>query len=233
MSLVADQWSDPCDESGYSAHDILSLGFIASPKHAALVEQSKPLADLDPADYDAIFLVGGQRRCHLSTPLRDLPFYEPPSSPTRGPGSADSEEDFADAFVGQRIQPFRIEGEAKKLQDTNFVVSGRFKPFAVRDGLLVTGRQQYSGGPAAKLSLRRGQSSSEYWRVAPQSVRALRPNSSARPDSPLARMELPAPRSYVGEVALGMGPPFPSGPRLGGSQRRTLTDRWSREGSLP
>jgi putative intracellular protease/amidase len=58
--LVADQWSDPRDESGYSAHDILSLGFITSPKHAALVEQSKPLTDLDPAAYDAIFLVGGQ-----------------------------------------------------------------------------------------------------------------------------------------------------------------------------
>ena len=59
-ALVADAWSDPRDESGYSAEDILSLGFIASPKHAALVEQSSPLADLDPAAYDAVFLVGGQ-----------------------------------------------------------------------------------------------------------------------------------------------------------------------------
>ena len=66
-------------------------------------------------------------------------------------GFADSEEDFADAYVGQRIQPFRIEEEARKLEDTNFVVNGRFKPFAVRDGLLVTGQQQYSGGAAAKL----------------------------------------------------------------------------------
>ena len=66
-------------------------------------------------------------------------------------GFADSEEDFADAFVGQRIQPFRIEEEPSKLGNTNFVVNGRFKPFAVRDGLLVTGQQQYSGGVAAKL----------------------------------------------------------------------------------
>ena len=28
-ALVADPWSDPRDESGYSADDILSLGFIA------------------------------------------------------------------------------------------------------------------------------------------------------------------------------------------------------------
>jgi putative intracellular protease/amidase len=27
----------------------------------------------------------------------------------------------------------------------------RFKPFALRDGRLITGQQQYSGGAAAKL----------------------------------------------------------------------------------
>jgi putative intracellular protease/amidase len=58
--LTADQWSDPRDDSGYSAHELLSLGFISSPAHAALVEQSRPLGDLDPAAYDAIFLAGGQ-----------------------------------------------------------------------------------------------------------------------------------------------------------------------------
>jgi putative intracellular protease/amidase len=66
-------------------------------------------------------------------------------------GFADSEEDYADAYVGQRIQPFRIEREARKLEGTNFVVNSRFKPFAIRDGLLITGQQQYSGGAAAKL----------------------------------------------------------------------------------
>jgi len=48
-------------------------------------------------------------------------------------------------------QPCRIEEEARKLAGTNFVVNSRFKPFAVRDGLLITGQQQYSGGAAAKL----------------------------------------------------------------------------------
>ena len=66
-------------------------------------------------------------------------------------GFADSEEDYADEYVGQRIQPFRIEQEARKLEGTNFVVNSRFKPFAVRDGHLITGQQQYSGGAAAKL----------------------------------------------------------------------------------
>ena len=39
-------------------------------------------------------------------------------------GFANSEEDYTDEFVGKPIQPFRIEDEAKKLTDTNFIVSG-------------------------------------------------------------------------------------------------------------
>lgn len=66
-------------------------------------------------------------------------------------GFANTEEDFADAFVGKPIQPFRIEDEARKLPNTNFVVGPRFAVFAVRDGRLITGQQQYSGGAAAKL----------------------------------------------------------------------------------
>ena len=66
-------------------------------------------------------------------------------------GFANSEEAFADSFVGARIQPFWIEEEAKQLPDTNFVVNSMFKSFAVRDGNLITGQQQYSGTAAAKL----------------------------------------------------------------------------------
>ena len=46
--------------------------------------------------------------------------------------------------------------EARKLAGTNFVVNSRFKPFAIRDGLLITGQQQYSGGAAAKLVIEAG-----------------------------------------------------------------------------
>jgi putative intracellular protease/amidase len=53
--------------------------------------------------------------------------------------------------VGQRVQPFRIEDEAKNLESTNFIVASRFKSHAVRDGLLITGQQQYSGAAAACL----------------------------------------------------------------------------------
>jgi putative intracellular protease/amidase len=55
-----------------------------------------------------------------------------------------------DEYVGRRVQPFWIEDEARKLNNTNFIVNGRFKPHAVRDGNLITGQQQYSGGAAAR-----------------------------------------------------------------------------------
>jgi putative intracellular protease/amidase len=39
----------------------------------------------------------------------------------------------------------------KKLPGTNFIVSGRFKAYAIRDGNLITGQQQYSGTVVARL----------------------------------------------------------------------------------
>jgi len=58
--LEADNWSDPRDESKYSEDDLISLGFINSPPHISLVENSKPINQLKVADFDAIFFVGGQ-----------------------------------------------------------------------------------------------------------------------------------------------------------------------------
>lgn len=179
-ALVADSYSDPEDESRYSAHDILSLGFKKSPDHRAMLETTKSIQGVDPANYDAVFVVGGQSPmftfrgdealkqlitnfyeagkitalvCHATCLLLDV---------KRGDGEllvkgktwtgfANSEEQFADSFVGQRLQPFWIEDEARKIEDTNFVVDQRFRDFAIRDGRLVTGQQQFSGAAAAKL----------------------------------------------------------------------------------
>ena len=47
-ALVADGFSDPEDDSGYSADDILSLGFKRSAKHRALLEDTKSIADVSP-----------------------------------------------------------------------------------------------------------------------------------------------------------------------------------------
>lgn len=179
-ALVADGFSDPEDESGYSAHDLISLGFKHSPAHSALLQDTPPISSLDQADFDALFLVGGQGPMYTfvaDEPLHRLvAAFHDAGKPTaivchatcvllkaRGgdgellvhdrtwTGFADSEERFADEFVGQKIQPFWIEEQARALPATNFVVSGRFKPFAVRDGNLITGQQQYSGAAAARL----------------------------------------------------------------------------------
>jgi putative intracellular protease/amidase len=39
----------------------------------------------------------------------------------------------------------------RKIEGTNFIVNGMFKPFAIRYGNLITGQQQNSGAAAAAL----------------------------------------------------------------------------------
>ena len=58
--LDADSWSDPRDESSYSAMDLISLCFICSPEHSKLVENSTPISQLNSDEYDALVFVGGQ-----------------------------------------------------------------------------------------------------------------------------------------------------------------------------
>jgi putative intracellular protease/amidase len=178
--LVADSYSDPEDPSGYSAHDLISLGFKKSDAHAALLKNTKSISAVSLDPYQAIFVVGGQSPmvtmiedqalhaymalayesgrivaavCHGTCTLLkvrlasgDLLVKEKTWT-----GFANSEEQFADSFVGRKVQPFWIEDEARKIPDTNFAVSSRFKAYAVRDGNLITGQQQFSGAAAAGL----------------------------------------------------------------------------------
>ena len=58
--LDGDSWSDPRDASKYSAHDLISLGFVNSPEHRKLTDDSKPLQSIRMGDYDGVFVVGGQ-----------------------------------------------------------------------------------------------------------------------------------------------------------------------------
>ncbi len=66
-------------------------------------------------------------------------------------GFATSEEKIGEAAVGRRLQPFYIEDEARRLEDTRFVVHAPARPHAVRDGRLVTGQQHFSGTLTAQL----------------------------------------------------------------------------------
>jgi putative intracellular protease/amidase len=177
--LQGDGMSDPRDEGKLMADDLISLGFICSPQHSALVDDSKPISHLEVNDHEAILFVGGEGPmytfyddervhklaaefykagkitavlCHATCLLlkakADGVLLVKDKTWT---GFANSEEKYADDFIGKRMQPFWIEEEAKKLQNTNFIVSGPFKAHAVRDRHLITGQQQYSAKAVARL----------------------------------------------------------------------------------
>jgi putative intracellular protease/amidase len=179
--LQGDGLSDPRDQGKLMSDDLISLGFILSPEHLALVENSKPIAQVKVSDYDAILFIGGEGpmytfynddRVHTLA----AEFYKAGKitgvlchgtclllrakvdgkllvTGKTWTGFANSEEKYADEFIGKRMQPFWIEDEANKLPDTNFIVAGRFKSHAVRDGNLITGQQQYSGTAVARLMI--------------------------------------------------------------------------------
>jgi putative intracellular protease/amidase len=178
--LMMDSYSNPTDASGYSAHDVISLGYMQKPEFNAMLENTKKLTDVKHDDYVAIFLVGGQGPMYTFRNNANLEklfasFYEAgkPSAAVchsttlllgakksngellvKGKtwtGFANSEEDFADQAVGQKIQPYRIEDEARKIERTIFKVASAFSSYAVQDGNLVTGQQQNSGAAAAEL----------------------------------------------------------------------------------
>jgi putative intracellular protease/amidase len=168
--VEVDALSDPRDESKWSAEDLISMGFLNTPELAALLEDTPKLGGLD---LDEILVCGGLAPMFQFRDSEDLKralvaFYEaekPTAVLCHGvsalidvqlsdgsylvegktvTGFADVEEDFSDNAVGQKVMPFRIEDELRK-RGANYVQGGLFKAFAVRDGRLITGQQQYSG----------------------------------------------------------------------------------------
>ncbi len=178
--LVMDSYSDPTDASGYSAGDVISLGYLQQPGFKGMLENTKKLTEVKHDDYAAIFLVGGQGPMYTFKGNKELQklfvsFYESgkPSAAVchsttllleakksngellvKGKtwtGFANAEEDYADKAVGMKIQPYRIEDEARKISGTTFKVAAPFSSFAIQDGNLITGQQQNSGMAAAKM----------------------------------------------------------------------------------
>lgn len=176
--LEGDGWSDPEHESGYAAHDLISWGFKHSPVTAPTLNGTPKLSSLNMDDYDAIFVAGGQGPmvtmidntavhqtltdfhasgkilclvCHATCMLLKIKDSDGDLL-VKGKtwtGFADSEERYAEHAAGQKIQPFWIETEARKIADTNFITGGHLVAFAVRDGNLITGQQQVSAAAAA------------------------------------------------------------------------------------
>lgn len=179
-----DGYSDPEDASQYAAFDYISLGFKKNPAKMEMMKNTLPLSKVNPDDYKAIFVCGGQGPmytfyenaalqkfftdfyltgkptaaiCHGTCILlkTKLPNGKYLVEGKRWTGFASSEEQYADNYVGQKIQPFRIEDEARKMPNSRFVTGAPFSAFAVQDGNLITGQQQNSGAAAASLVLAR------------------------------------------------------------------------------
>jgi putative intracellular protease/amidase len=185
-ACVADAMSDPNDPSGYSRTDLVSQGFIHTPELMALVQNTKKVAEIDVARFDAIVVAGGQAPMFSYERATDLlrkfvEFYEAGKVTTalchgtavlafaklsngeylaKGKtvtGFANVEEDFADNAVwsygllprDKHVMPWRIEDRLKEL-GANFVQAGLWRGFAVRDGNLITGQQNFSGEETAR-----------------------------------------------------------------------------------
>jgi putative intracellular protease/amidase len=174
-----DSLSDPRDPSQWSAEDLVSMGFVHTPALMELLEDTPRVADLHLDEFDAIMVAGGQSPmftfrenedlkrairhfyeaekltavyCHGTAVLVDLQLSDG-SYLVEGKtvtGFANAEEEFSDAFVGQQVMPWRVEDVLKE-RGANYVQGGLFKAFAVRDGRLITGQQQYSGRKVAQM----------------------------------------------------------------------------------
>lgn len=189
-ACVADAMSDPRDPSGYSASDLISLGFLSTPRRAKMLEETRPASEIALDRFDAIVCAGGQgpmftyakaealqrkfvefyeagkiacALCHGTAILRyaKLSNGEYLAKGKTVTGFANVEEDFADNAVwsagllarDKHVMPWRIEDELKAL-GANYLQAGLWRGFAIRDGNLITGQQNFSGLETAQAIVR-------------------------------------------------------------------------------
>ncbi|MCX6217535.1 type 1 glutamine amidotransferase domain-containing protein [Spirosoma sp.] len=177
--IIFDSWSDP-ESPNARELDLISTGFKHHPKTVALMENTVKLDEIKAENFDGIFVVGGlgpmqtfynneklhklfaqfyqagkasATICHgssilLKTKLSDGKLL---AEGKKWTGFCNAEEDIVDKTAKKKMQPFRIEDEAKKL-NTNYVTGKNpYSSFAVADGNLISGQQGSSGAETAKL----------------------------------------------------------------------------------
>mgnify|MGYP000123481156 CR=1 FL=1 len=176
-----DAFSDPRHESGYSAHDFVSLGFLTSPRHAPLLDDTLPIAEVDPERFAAIVIAGGQAPmisyrdntrlqalvrafhdagkptaalCHGVAALLDVTLEDGRSllAGRTVTGFSAAEDAFVDETLGVTMWDWWVE-PAMRARGATYVQGGMWANSAVADGNLITGQQQNSGGSVARLIL--------------------------------------------------------------------------------
>lgn len=177
--IELDAYSDPRHESGYSAHDIVSLGFLTSNATSAMLNDTKSISEVSGNDYDAIIIAGGQAPmytfrenktlqnlivhfyqkgkptaalCHGVSALVDikLPNGKYLVANKKVTGFSLAEDKFVEQAVNTQLFDWYVE-EALKSRGATYIENGLWADFAVADGNVITGQQQNSGRSVARL----------------------------------------------------------------------------------
>jgi len=180
--VMFDTHSDPRTPGSPYADDLISLGFVHHARFASMLQHSLPISVVRVDDYDAVWVAGGGAPlltfkddhalhrliadfyengkivaliCHgaslaLWTRLSDGRLLADGKTWT---GFSDEEEEDVNRAFGMRLNDYTIQGEAAHMDGTRFLCRGANEPFAIRDGRLITGQQQYSSALTAELVL--------------------------------------------------------------------------------
>lgn len=180
--VMYDTHSDPRTANGAYVDDLISLGFVHHAKFGPMLKNTLPITAVNVEDYDAVWVAGGggplltfkdtptlhklianfyekgkvvSLICHgasllLWTRLSDGKLL---AEGKKWTGFTDEEEEVVNKAFGMKLNEYTIESEAKKMTGTHFLCRSANEPFAIRDGRLITGQQQYSSGITAELVL--------------------------------------------------------------------------------
>ncbi|WP_448785224.1 type 1 glutamine amidotransferase domain-containing protein [Brucella intermedia] len=178
--VMFDTHSDPRTPGSAYADDLISLGFVHHAKFRAILKNTLPISAVSVEGYDAVWVAGGGGPLLTfkdDTALHELvaSFYEKGkivalichgsglllwtrlsngkllADGKKWTGFTDDEEEEVNAAFGMTLNEYTIQSEAAGIKGTSFLCRSANEPFAVRDGRLITGQQQYSSSLTAEL----------------------------------------------------------------------------------
>lgn len=180
--VMIDTHSDPRTPNGAYADDLITLGFVNHAKFGPLLKNTLSTRAVNVGDYDAVWVAGGGGPlltfkddpalhkliadfyekgkivtliCHGSSLLlwTRLSNGKLLAEGKKWTGFTDDEEEVVNQAFGMKLNVYTIESEAAGIEGTTYLCRGANEPFAIRDGRLITGQQQYSSELTAELVL--------------------------------------------------------------------------------
>jgi putative intracellular protease/amidase len=170
-----DAWSDPNSPVAQNPDDFVSTGLLENRFHNEKLLNTRRVADINPADYVGLWLVGGYGAAFEFADDPDIPHIveniwnaagivgsichgAPGLMNARTPdgeylikdkqltGFSKAEDQEVEKVVGTHFLPFYVEDELRA-RGARYQRGELFQPFAVvsEEGRLITGQQQFSG----------------------------------------------------------------------------------------